>query len=160
LWTERLPLTLCFAAVACALQGITFNLLRAALAEAIATAFFLFLTISTIQYTVALGAPGVLDSSKHFLISMTFGLSIFVLVYMFFSVSGGHINPAVTFCLMLGKRVSGVRALLYIAAQVTLHSSSSIDCSHDGMCTVLLMPARSMPRMLLLLLLLLALALQ
>jgi aquaporin PIP len=100
------------------LQGITFNLLRAALAEAIATAFFLFYTITTIQYTVPMGSPGELDSSKHLIISLSFGLSIFVLVYMFFSVSGGHINPAVTFSLMLGKRVSAVRAGLYIVAQV------------------------------------------
>lgn len=32
-------------------------------------------------------------------------------------ISGGHINPAVTFGLFLGRKVSLVRAVLYIAAQ-------------------------------------------
>ena len=39
---------------------------------------------------------------------------------MFFdlvSVAGGHINPAVTFGLFLGRKVSLIRALLYIVAQ-------------------------------------------
>jgi aquaporin PIP len=42
---------------------------------------------------------------------------IFILVYCTAGVSGGHINPAVTFGLFLARKVSLVRALLYIVAQ-------------------------------------------
>jgi hypothetical protein len=40
-----------------------------------------------------------------------------VLVYCTADVSGGHINPAVTFGLFLASKVSLVRAVLYIVAQ-------------------------------------------
>jgi len=42
---------------------------------------------------------------------------IFILVYCTAGISGGHINPAVTFGLFLARKVSLVRALLYIVAQ-------------------------------------------
>ncbi|EMS52371.1 Aquaporin PIP2-1 [Triticum urartu] len=42
---------------------------------------------------------------------------IFVLVYCTAGISGGHINPAVTFGLFLARKVSLVRALLYMVAQ-------------------------------------------
>ncbi|URE23015.1 hypothetical protein MUK42_18238 [Musa troglodytarum] len=42
---------------------------------------------------------------------------IFILVYCTAGVSGGHINPAVTLGLFLARKVSLVRALLYMVAQ-------------------------------------------
>jgi aquaporin PIP len=42
---------------------------------------------------------------------------IFVLVYCTAGISGGHINPAVTFGLLLARKVSLPRAVLYIVAQ-------------------------------------------
>jgi aquaporin PIP len=42
---------------------------------------------------------------------------IFILVYCTAGISGGHINPAVTFGLFVGRKISLVRALLYIIAQ-------------------------------------------
>ncbi|BAT01302.1 Os07g0448200, partial [Oryza sativa Japonica Group] len=50
-------------------------------------------------------------------IAWAFGGMIFVLVYCTAGVSGGHINPAVTLGLFLARKVSLVRALLYMAAQ-------------------------------------------
>ncbi|KAG5584364.1 hypothetical protein H5410_044798 [Solanum commersonii] len=42
---------------------------------------------------------------------------ICVLVYCTAGISGGHINPAVTFGLFLARKVSLVRAIMYIVAQ-------------------------------------------
>ncbi|KAL2471200.1 Aquaporin PIP2-1 [Abeliophyllum distichum] len=50
-------------------------------------------------------------------IAWAFGGMIFILVYCTAGVSGGHINPAVTFGLFLGRKVSLIRALLYMVAQ-------------------------------------------
>ncbi|EAZ31363.1 hypothetical protein OsJ_15489 [Oryza sativa Japonica Group] len=50
-------------------------------------------------------------------IAWAFGGMIFILVYCTAGVSGGHINPAVTFGLFLARKVSLVRAVLYIVAQ-------------------------------------------
>lgn len=51
-------------------------------------------------------------------IAFCFGLGIAALVWIFGDVSGGHINPAVTFAMLMTRRISLVRAILYIAAQV------------------------------------------
>jgi len=59
----------------------------------------------------ACGGVGVLG------IAWAFGGMIFVLVYCTAGISGGHINPAVTFGLFLARKVSLVRALLYMVAQ-------------------------------------------
>ncbi|KAL3586011.1 hypothetical protein D5086_012878 [Populus alba] len=50
-------------------------------------------------------------------IAWAFGGMIFVLVYCTAGISGGHINPAVTFGLFLARKVSLVRAVLYMVAQ-------------------------------------------
>jgi glycerol uptake facilitator-like aquaporin len=42
----------------------------------------------------------------------------FALNYMFSGISGGHMNPAVTLGLLLGKRVSLMRAVAYWIAQL------------------------------------------
>jgi len=80
------------------------SLYRAAIAEFIATLLFLYIT-------AACGGVGILG------IAWAFGGMIFILVYCTAGISGGHINPAVTFGLFLARKVSLVRALLYIVAQ-------------------------------------------
>ncbi|CAA6662446.1 unnamed protein product [Spirodela intermedia] len=50
-------------------------------------------------------------------IAWAFGGMIFVLVYCTAGISGGHINPAVTFGLFLARKVSLVRAIAYMVAQ-------------------------------------------
>ncbi|KZV18008.1 hypothetical protein F511_39306 [Dorcoceras hygrometricum] len=50
-------------------------------------------------------------------IAWVFGGMIFVLVYCTAGISGGHLNPAVTFGLFLARKVSLIRTLLYMVAQ-------------------------------------------
>ncbi|CAM8949165.1 unnamed protein product [Rhodiola kirilowii] len=94
---------------------------RAIIAEFIATLLFLYITVLTVigyksqtdlaHSTDVCGGVGILG------IAWAFGGMIFVLVYCTAGISGGHINPAVTFGLFLARKVSLVRAVLYIVAQ-------------------------------------------
>ncbi|CAN6559808.1 hypothetical protein FF1_029637 [Malus domestica] len=90
---------------------------RAVIAEFIATLLFLYITVLTVigyksQSEVdQCGGVGILG------IAWAFGGMIFVLVYCTAGISGGHINPAVTFGLFLARKVSLIRAVLYIVAQ-------------------------------------------
>lgn len=94
---------------------------RAIIAEFIATLLFLYVTVLTVigynsQSDIKnggeiCGGVGILG------IAWAFGGMIFVLVYCTAGISGGHINPAVTFGLFLARKVSLVRAVLYMVAQ-------------------------------------------
>nr|BAF63508.1 plasma membrane intrinsic protein [Potamogeton distinctus] len=88
---------------------------RAAIAEFIATLLFLYVTVATAIGNSKQQNPcegvGLLG------IAWAFGGMIFILVYCTAGISGGHINPAVTFGLFLARKVSLPRALVYMVAQ-------------------------------------------
>nr|ABO69705.2 aquaporin PIP2 [Prunus humilis] len=90
---------------------------RALIAEFVATLLFLYVTVLTVigyksqSSGDQCGGVGILG------IAWAFGGMIFVLVYCTAGISGGHINPAVTFGLFLARKVSLPRAVLYIVAQ-------------------------------------------
>ncbi|XVE75358.1 hypothetical protein DITRI_Ditri12bG0088100 [Diplodiscus trichospermus] len=92
---------------------------RALIAEFIATLLFLYITVLTVigyksqvaTSTDACAGVGILG------IAWAFGGMIFVLVYCTAGISGGHINPAVTFGLFLARKVSLIRAIAYMVAQ-------------------------------------------
>ncbi|XP_072964467.1 aquaporin PIP2-3 [Typha angustifolia] len=96
---------------------------RAVIAEFIATLLFLYITVATVigykhQSDPAAGDADAACSGVGILgIAWAFGGMIFILVYCTAGISGGHINPAVTFGLFLARKVSLVRALLYMIAQ-------------------------------------------
>ncbi|EXC16223.1 Aquaporin PIP2-2 [Morus notabilis] len=94
---------------------------RAIIAEFVATLLFLYVTVLTVigyksQTDAANGGDGC-GGVGILGIAWAFGGMIFILVYCTAGISGGHINPAVTFGLFLARKVSLVRTILYIAAQ-------------------------------------------
>ncbi|PRQ59377.1 putative major intrinsic protein [Rosa chinensis] len=88
---------------------------RAGIAEFVATFLFLYITILTVMGVLkgetkckTVGIQG---------IAWAFGGMIFALVYCTAGISGGHINPAVTFGLFLARKLSLTRAVFYIIMQ-------------------------------------------
>ncbi|XP_075493799.1 aquaporin PIP2-7 [Primulina tabacum] len=90
---------------------------RALIAEFIATLLFLYVTVATVIGHNKLSAADQCDGVGILGIAWAFGGMIFILVYCTAGISGGHINPAVTFGLFLARKVSLIRALGYMLAQ-------------------------------------------
>ncbi|XP_075501651.1 aquaporin PIP2-7-like [Primulina tabacum] len=90
---------------------------RALIAEFIATLLFLYVTVATVIGHNKLNAADQCDGVGILGIAWAFGGMIFILVYCTAGISGGHINPAVTFGLFLARKVSLIRALGYMLAQ-------------------------------------------
>src|SRR6185437_16629864 len=51
-------------------------------------------------------------------IAFAFGLSLLAMVYTIGPVSGCHINPAVTFGVLLSRKIGGKDAVMYMIAQI------------------------------------------
>lgn len=90
---------------------------RSTLAEYIATLLFVFLGAGSVIVTGGL-PNGDLDPSRLVAIALAHGLAITLLAYATANISGGHINPAVTFAALLTKKISTARGLMYIGAQL------------------------------------------
>eukprot|EP00611_Tribonema_gayanum_P003745 TRINITY_DN1298_c0_g1_i2.p1 TRINITY_DN1298_c0_g1~~TRINITY_DN1298_c0_g1_i2.p1 ORF type:complete len:289 (-),score=107.01 TRINITY_DN1298_c0_g1_i2:312-1178(-) len=98
------------------LQDMDSYFWRAVAVEGIAMSCFLFNVVITVCTNTDVQLNR-LDSDKQLLIALVFGLNIFLLVYFTAGLSGGNLNPAVTLSLMIGKRISVVRGIFYIASQ-------------------------------------------
>ncbi|HYK12258.1 MAG TPA: aquaporin [Gemmatimonadales bacterium] len=87
--------------------------LRPLVAEFIGMALFVFIGAGTVvangMTTGAIGPIG---------IALAHGLAMGLIVSATLSISGGHINPAVTFALWIAKKIDAKLAGLYVAAQL------------------------------------------
>ena len=90
---------------------------RAAMAEFIATALFIFLGAGTVVVTGGLIKEG-LTSARLVAIALAHGLAIALLASATARVSGGHINPAVTFAALITGKIDLKRAIAYVVAQL------------------------------------------
>jgi aquaporin PIP len=98
-------------------------LYRATITEFVATLLFLYVTVATVIGYSHQSDPKVFPDSQCggvgvLGIAWAFGGMIFVLVYCTAGISGGHINPAVTFGLLVGRKLPLIRALFYMVAQM------------------------------------------
>lgn len=73
-----------------------------------------FLVLVAVGSTVQSWRPDELDVVQ---IALTFGLAVATAVWIIGHISGGHINPAVTAAMLVTRRISLVRAVLYIVVQ-------------------------------------------
>lgn len=90
---------------------------RAAVAEFIATLLFIFVGAGTVVVTGGLMKEG-LTSARLVAIAVAHGLAIALLVAATARVSGGHINPAVTFAALITGKINLQRAMMYVVAQL------------------------------------------
>lgn len=88
---------------------------RAGIAEFMSSLLFLYIAIQTMMGNKRKDDPCLGVGTQG--IAWALGGMIFVLVYCTAGISGGHINPAVTFALFLARKISFNRTLLYIICQ-------------------------------------------
>src|SRR5258705_4048916 len=92
------------------------RLLRPLAAEFIGTLLFVFLGAGSVVAFVANGPTT--GSIGPLGVALAHGVGMAVIVSMTMSISGGHINPAVTFSLWIADRAPGKLVWQYILAQV------------------------------------------
>ena len=59
-------------------------------------------------------------------VTMTFGVTVMVLIYTFGDISGAHFNPSVTLAFALAKRFEAQRILPFVAAQLAGGATASL----------------------------------
>lgn len=98
------------------------NHLIAALGELLGT--FLFLWVAFVIAQIANQDPTIpgpgegSDPMQLIMISFGFGFGVMMAVFMFFRVSGGNLNPAVTLTLVLAGAVPPVRGVIMMISQM------------------------------------------
>ena len=101
-------------------EDFTLKTWRAVAAEFIATGLFVFLGTGSVVVALNVIGEGGSYSDPSFIISvaMAHGLAIALLVAATARISGGHINPAVTFAAAATGKIKVSTAVLYIGAQL------------------------------------------
>ncbi|KAD4385035.1 hypothetical protein E3N88_25203 [Mikania micrantha] len=92
--------------------------LKAYLAEFIATLLFVFAGVGSAIAYGKLTADAELDPAGLVAIAVAHALALFVGVSMAANISGGHLNPAVTFGLAIGGNITILTGLFYWIAQL------------------------------------------
>lgn len=92
--------------------------IRATLAEFISTFIFVFAGEGSVLAMVKMYKDTSLTSSSLVMTALAHTLGLFAAVASSMNVSGGHVNPAITFGALVGGRVSVLRALYYWVAQL------------------------------------------
>ncbi|XP_078162160.1 putative aquaporin TIP3-1 [Carex rostrata] len=91
--------------------------MRSALAEFLATAIFVFAAEGSLLSLDKL-YKDTTTASGLVAVAIAHALALTVAVSTAMNISGGHVNPAVTFGALLGGRISLIRALFYWVAQL------------------------------------------
>ncbi|KAF3340195.1 putative aquaporin TIP5-1 [Carex littledalei] len=92
--------------------------LRSYVAESISTFFFVFIAVGSAICARMLNPDATSDASSLIATATAQGFALFVAVFMAFDVSGGHVNPAVTFAFALGGHISVPVAIFYWISQM------------------------------------------
>lgn len=90
---------------------------RDSLAEFIATMLFIFIGAGSVVAS-GIASGGEMDSGRLVAIAVAHGIAITLLVFATAHISGGHINPAVTFAAMLTKKISVIKGSMYVVMQL------------------------------------------
>jgi len=99
-------------------DDVTASLWRGGVSEFFATLMFVFIGTGAVVASQAQLGSSAIGVPNLTLIALAHGFAIMVLVYAVGEVSGGHINPAVTWACLLTNKISFLRALIYVIAQL------------------------------------------
>jgi aquaporin Z len=89
---------------------VNYRILRAPAAEFVGTALFVLVGAGSVIASQG-GAAGIAIALAH-------GIGLGVIITIMLPISGGHINPAVSFALWLGKQIDAVTLGKYVLAQL------------------------------------------
>ena len=92
--------------------------LKTYLAEFISTLLFVFAGVGSVMAYDKLTADAALDPAGLVGVAVCHGFALFVAVSIAANISGGHVNPAVTFGLVIGGHITVLRGILYWIAQL------------------------------------------
>lgn len=92
--------------------------LKSYLAEFISTLLFVFAGVGSALAFNKLTAGAALDPAGLVAVAIAHGLALFVTVSIAANISGGHVNPAVTFGLAVGGRITILTGIFYWVAQL------------------------------------------
>ena len=98
---------------------------RALMGEFLGSLLFVIFSAGTVAITSGVLGER-LDSARLLVIALANGLAFMMLVAAMLPISGGHLNPAVTFAAMLGRRMSFTRGMLYVIAQCVGAASAAL----------------------------------
>ncbi|KAH7850713.1 hypothetical protein Vadar_001913 [Vaccinium darrowii] len=109
--------------------------MRAALSEFLSTFVFVFAGEGSILALDKMYRDRALGASSLLVIALAHGLALFAAVAASMNISGGHVNPAVTFGALVGGRITLLRALFYWVAQLlgAVFASLILKLATDGM---------------------------
>jgi len=91
---------------------------RASLGEFFGMFVWMFVALGSVPSVEATLGELAIKPESLLVISIAFGIGISIAVYMMAEVSGAHFNPTVSFSLMLLKRISVIRCIAYMLAQL------------------------------------------
>ncbi len=92
--------------------------LRPLTAEFVGTLLFVFLGAGSVVALVSAGSTLGANSIGPLGVALAHGVGMAIIVSMTMSISGGHINPAVTVGLWIANKIDGLLAGKYIVAQL------------------------------------------
>ncbi|XP_050224611.1 probable aquaporin TIP5-1 [Mercurialis annua] len=97
-------------------QSVTRDALRSYLAEFISTFFFVFAAVGSSMASKKLMPAA--DPSSLVVVAIANAFALATAVYNAATISGGHVNPAVTFSMAVGGHISVPTALFYWISQL------------------------------------------
>ncbi|KAF5184690.1 Aquaporin tip1-1 [Thalictrum thalictroides] len=93
--------------------------IRATLAEFVSTFIFVFAGEGTALALVKMYSSGsTMGASGLVALALAHAFSLFVAVAVSLNISGGHVNPAVTFGALVGGRITFLNSIMYWLAQL------------------------------------------
>jgi aquaporin Z len=94
------------------------DLTRKLVAEALGTALLVFFAVGTATLTFGYKLTGTSTAAGVVTTALAFGLVLLILAYALGSISGCHINPAVTMGFLASRRIGLTEAVEYWIAQI------------------------------------------